>query len=109
MSNPEFIALRVGLAGHPLVSEARLLCGHDRALVLAVLVEVIESGLSANDLGDLQQFNAEETAERYGVQVADVLAVLDALRVVGIISARLGQGYKDLHRHPIRYAEGPTE
>lgn len=108
MTAPDFIALRVGLAGHPLITEVRCLCGQDRALVLAVLVEVIEAGLSAVDRGNLREFNAEETAERYGVQVADILAVLDALRVAGIVETRLGPAYTNLHRRDGE-AEGPIE
>jgi len=106
MTAPDFIALRVGLAGHPLVTEAVALCNRDRALVLAVLVELIGVGLSASDRGDLRDFDAEGMAQQYGVETADILFVLDALRVVGVISVGLGEGYNELHRHPIRYPEG---
>jgi hypothetical protein len=93
-----YIALRFGLAAHPLVTEVTALSGGDRALVVAVLIEVIEAALRAEDRGNVADFDAEGMAQTFGVETADILFVLDALRVVGIVESRLGHRYADLHR-----------
>lgn len=106
MSAPEYIALRVGLAGHPVIDEVVSISGCDRPLVLAVLIEVIEAGLGHTDRGSLLNFNVDDTADRLGAGRSEIFSIFDAFRCVGLVAARLGPGYADLHRHPVRYEGG---